>query len=108
MYLLISLFFILSDIRIHQNLCLAIETNNDYTPQKASNYSILIGKCCELNELLKDDKCIPLNETKETQVWRPESIYDNESHFERSNKQPKGNHSIIGIINIKKILILSR
>lgn len=90
MYLLMTIFFIFLEIGVH--FCFAIETNNDYTPQRNSNFSILIGKCCELNELLKDDKCIPLNETKETQVWRPsESILDSENHFERNNKQPKGN-----------------
>ncbi|XP_051158986.1 probable G-protein coupled receptor Mth-like 5 isoform X1 [Leptopilina boulardi] len=89
MYLLMIIFFIFLEIGV--NFCFAIETNNDYTPQRNLNFSILIGKCCELNELLKDDKCIPLNETKETQVWRPtESIFDSENHFERNNKQPKG------------------
>lgn len=33
--------------------------------------AVSIGKCCELDELLVDDRCAPLAETNETD-WRPE------------------------------------
>ena len=90
MYLLIVLLLLLGEIGVPSDSSLAFAANTDYTYEKESNTRIKIGKCCELNELLKDDKCIPLNETEETQVWRPESLYD-DNHFRRSN-QHKGNY----------------
>ncbi|XP_012272007.1 probable G-protein coupled receptor Mth-like 5 [Orussus abietinus] len=36
--------------------------------------SVMIAKCCDLDEILVDDTCIPVKETNETQPWRPEFL----------------------------------
>ncbi|XP_066599173.1 probable G-protein coupled receptor Mth-like 5 [Prorops nasuta] len=37
-----------------------------------------ISKCCELDELLVNDRCTPLAETNETNPWRPKFVSDDE------------------------------
>lgn len=43
---------------------------------------VSIGKCCELEELLVDDRCTPLAETNETR-WRPEFVKEREATAQR-------------------------
>ena len=87
---LLTVFFIFCEIIVYSNSGFAVKANTaDYTYNKETSAIVKIGKCCELNELLKDDKCIPLNETEETQVWRPELVYDDDNNFGRP-KHKKG------------------
>ncbi|KAG8036331.1 hypothetical protein G9C98_003654 [Cotesia typhae] len=41
------------------------------------NELINIGKCCDMNEIILDDKCALLTETNETTIWEPDFIDDN-------------------------------
>lgn len=46
--------------------------------EKFNNNSLVIGKCCELNELLLDDTCTPVKETNET-PWEPKFFVEKEN-----------------------------
>lgn len=47
-------------------------------PLSGIDARVNIGKCCEPEELLVDDRCTPLAETNETR-WRPEFVEDRSS-----------------------------
>ncbi|KAL0122296.1 hypothetical protein PUN28_007202 [Cardiocondyla obscurior] len=55
-----------------------------------SSVTVSIGKCCEPEELLVDDRCTPVAETNETK-WRPEFVIDRRDVSQRKLKfvEPK-------------------
>ncbi|EGI67200.1 PREDICTED: probable G-protein coupled receptor Mth-like 5 [Acromyrmex echinatior] len=68
--------------RIVLLLIVAWETRNvlaDAETRLASaDTTVKIGKCCELEELLVDDRCTPLSETNETN-WIPEFVKERDA-----------------------------
>ncbi|KYN02961.1 putative G-protein coupled receptor Mth-like 5 [Cyphomyrmex costatus] len=74
-------------LRIVLLLVVAWETRNvlaDAETQLVSSNTIVnIGKCCEPEELLVDDRCTPLSETNETK-WRPEFVKERDAAASRT------------------------
>lgn len=68
--------------RIVLLLIVAWETRNvladTETRPASADTKVRIGKCCELEELLVDDRCTPLSETNETN-WVPEFVKDRDA-----------------------------
>ncbi|KYM93006.1 putative G-protein coupled receptor Mth-like 5 [Atta colombica] len=68
--------------RIVLLLIVAWETRNvladTETRPASADTKVRIGKCCELEELLVDDRCTPLSETNETN-WIPEFVKDRDA-----------------------------
>ncbi|XP_015110761.1 probable G-protein coupled receptor Mth-like 5 [Diachasma alloeum] len=53
-----------------------VHSNTGVDPQEPSPGSINIAKCCELNEILVDSVCTPIDKTNESSPWKPEFVDD--------------------------------
>ncbi|XP_008554127.1 probable G-protein coupled receptor Mth-like 5 [Microplitis demolitor] len=85
MYLLILIHFVWLN-----NL---ISASTVVKPQDLTE-SVQIAKCCDMNEIILDDKCALLTETNETTIWKPDFIDDN---FPINKKQQPNFHFKIGL-----------